>query len=143
MRELIWYFLSIGGLVVAVLAATFWLRSRPHSAQARRFLSLIVIAYAVLTIYGIGEGVGRLLDRNINPLAAVTSRLDERPSWCSARAGSRRAIGRAALIPSSVTLLCARGGPGVPPGRRMGHQSGAAPSRRSDEARASPCATQC
>ena len=70
MRELIWYFLSIGGLLVAVLVATFWLRSRPHSAQARRFLSLVVIPYAVLTIYGIGEGVGRLLVVNINPLAA-------------------------------------------------------------------------
>jgi uncharacterized SAM-binding protein YcdF (DUF218 family) len=70
-RELIWYFLSIGGLAVAVLAATFWLHSRPHSAQARRFLFLVVIAYAVLSIHGIGAGVGRLLAININPLAAL------------------------------------------------------------------------
>ena len=70
MRELIWYFLSIGGLVVAVLAATFWLHSRPYSAQARRFLSLVVGIYAALSIYGIGEGVGRLLAIDIHPLAA-------------------------------------------------------------------------
>ena len=70
MRQLIWYFFSTGGIVVAVLAATFWLRSRPHSAKARRFLSLVVIVYAVMSIYGIGEGVGRLLVININPLTA-------------------------------------------------------------------------
>ncbi len=70
MRQLIWYFFSTGGIVVAVLAATFWLRLRPHSAKARRFLSLVVGVYAVLSIYGIGEGVGRLLIIDIHPLAA-------------------------------------------------------------------------
>jgi uncharacterized SAM-binding protein YcdF (DUF218 family) len=69
-RELIWFFSSIGGFVMAALAATFWLRSRPHSARARRFLSLVVIVYAVLCIYGIGEGVGRLMAMDIHPLAA-------------------------------------------------------------------------
>ena len=70
MRELIWFLFSTGGLVVAVLAGTLWLRSRPHSAHARRFLFLIALVYAALTIYGIGEGIGRLLVVGINPLAA-------------------------------------------------------------------------
>lgn len=70
MRELIWFLFSTGGLVVAVLAGTLWLRSRPHSAHARRFLFLVALVYAVLTIYGIGEGIGRLLVVGINPLTA-------------------------------------------------------------------------
>jgi uncharacterized SAM-binding protein YcdF (DUF218 family) len=69
-RELIWFLFSTGGLVVAVLAGTLWLRSRPHSAHARRFLFLVAFVYSVLTIYGIGEGIGRLLVVGINPLAA-------------------------------------------------------------------------
>jgi uncharacterized SAM-binding protein YcdF (DUF218 family) len=69
-RELIWFLFSTGGLVVAVLAGTLWLRSRPHSAHARRFLFVVALAYAVLTIYGFGEGIGRLLVAGINPLAA-------------------------------------------------------------------------
>jgi uncharacterized SAM-binding protein YcdF (DUF218 family) len=69
-RDLLWFLFSAGGLVVAVLAGTVWLRSRPHSARARRFLLLVAIAYAVLSIYGFGEGIGRLLVVGINPLAA-------------------------------------------------------------------------
>jgi uncharacterized SAM-binding protein YcdF (DUF218 family) len=69
-RDLIWFFFSAGGLVVAVLGGTLWMRSRPQSAHAPRFLSFVAIAYAVLTIYGISEGVGRLLVVGINPLAA-------------------------------------------------------------------------
>jgi uncharacterized SAM-binding protein YcdF (DUF218 family) len=69
-RELLWFFFSTGGLVVSVLAATLWLRSRPHSPQARRLLFVVVTAYTVLSIYGFSEGVGRLLFIDINPLAA-------------------------------------------------------------------------
>ena len=70
MGELIWFSFSAGGLVVAVLAGALWLRSRPHSAHARRFLLVVATVYAVLTIYGISDGVGRLLVVGITPLAA-------------------------------------------------------------------------
>ena len=55
---------------MAVLGGTLWMRARPHSAHARRFLFLVAIAYAVLTNYGISDGIGRLLVVGINPLAA-------------------------------------------------------------------------
>jgi uncharacterized SAM-binding protein YcdF (DUF218 family) len=70
-RELSWFFFSTGGLVVTVLAGTLWLRSRPHSGQARRFLFLVALGYAVLSIYGISEGFGRLLVVDISPLAVA------------------------------------------------------------------------
>lgn len=70
MGDLIWFFFSVDGLVVAMLAGALWLRSRPHSLHARRFIFLVAAVYAVLTIYGISEGVGRLLTAGISPLAA-------------------------------------------------------------------------
>ena len=70
MRDLIWFFFSVGGLVVVVLAGALWLRSRPHSPNPRRFLFLVAAVYAVLAVYAVSEGVGRLLIVGINPLAA-------------------------------------------------------------------------
>jgi uncharacterized SAM-binding protein YcdF (DUF218 family) len=67
--DLIGFFFTIGGLVVAVLAGTLWLRSRPLSPHPRRLLICIAAAYAGLTVYAVGEGVGRLLMVGMNPLA--------------------------------------------------------------------------
>ena len=70
MRDLIWYFFSVGGLVVALLAGALWLRSRPLSARPRRFLILVALAYAAFTCYGIGHGIGRLLTVGLEPFVA-------------------------------------------------------------------------
>jgi uncharacterized SAM-binding protein YcdF (DUF218 family) len=64
----VWYFFSVGGLVVFLLAATVWLRVRPQSANARRFLLLVAVFYTAASLYGISYGTGRLLVIGLGPL---------------------------------------------------------------------------
>ncbi len=70
MRELIWYFFSVGGLTAAILVGALWLHSAPQSRRARRYVLWVALLYAVLTTYAIGDGVGRLLGAGLSPLQA-------------------------------------------------------------------------
>jgi uncharacterized SAM-binding protein YcdF (DUF218 family) len=69
-RDLIWYFFSVGALVVALLAGVLWQFARPLSARPRRFLVLVAGVYTVITCYGVSHAVGRLLTVGLAPFAA-------------------------------------------------------------------------
>jgi len=69
-RDLIWHFFTVGGLVVSLLAGALWLRARPLSARPRRFLFLVAVAYTVFACYGISHGIGRLLTVGLEPFTA-------------------------------------------------------------------------
>ena len=61
MSRLVSFIFSVGGFVVAVLAAAAWCWARPRSTGARRFLNCVAAAYALASIYTVPYSIGRLL----------------------------------------------------------------------------------
>jgi uncharacterized SAM-binding protein YcdF (DUF218 family) len=66
----VWFFFSVGGVIVLVLGIALWVNARPRSAAARRALLAVAIVYAAISIYGISYGAGRLLTMGFHPLMA-------------------------------------------------------------------------
>jgi len=64
--DIVWFVFSVGGVVVFTLAGVLWLRARPTSVAARRFLLLTTAAYAFCSIYAVDEGAARLLARGFH-----------------------------------------------------------------------------
>jgi uncharacterized SAM-binding protein YcdF (DUF218 family) len=69
-RDLIWFFFSVGGVVALMLVGVVWLWKRPHAPHPRRFLAGVAMVYAFFTIYAIGYGEGRILTIGFHPLVA-------------------------------------------------------------------------
>jgi uncharacterized SAM-binding protein YcdF (DUF218 family) len=65
----VWFLFSSGALVAFLLVGAVWIWRRPHSLNARRFILLVAMIYAPLSIYGISYGTGRLLLIGLRPLA--------------------------------------------------------------------------
>jgi uncharacterized SAM-binding protein YcdF (DUF218 family) len=59
--ELVRLFFSVTGLAGTLLAGAIWLRIRPASKAARRFLFAAAVIYLLASTYGVSYGVGRLL----------------------------------------------------------------------------------
>jgi uncharacterized SAM-binding protein YcdF (DUF218 family) len=66
--DFVWFLFSVGGLIVLMLFGALWLRARPHSPRARRFLLILAVAYTIASIYATSYGVGRLLVIGLRPL---------------------------------------------------------------------------
>ena len=58
------------GLIVSLLAAALWIRFRPASRAARRFLLAIVAAYTLASIYAIPYALSRALVVGYKPVSA-------------------------------------------------------------------------
>lgn len=61
---------SPGGAIVSLLAAALWIRFRPASPTARRFLLAVISAYTLASIYVIPYTVGRGLVAGYKPISA-------------------------------------------------------------------------
>src|ERR1700704_503328 len=64
------FVISNGGLIVCLLTAALWIRFRPASRAARRFLLAVVAAYTLASIYVIPYTLSRALVVGYRPISA-------------------------------------------------------------------------
>jgi uncharacterized SAM-binding protein YcdF (DUF218 family) len=71
MTDLVGFVFSVGGLVVFSLLAVLWFSARPHSKLARRVALIVMVFYALATVYATSFGLSRLLVAGFHPLVAT------------------------------------------------------------------------
>jgi uncharacterized SAM-binding protein YcdF (DUF218 family) len=70
MAWIVGFVFSQGGLIVSLLAAALWIRFRPASHTAHRFLLAVIAAYTLASIYVIPYTLGRALIVGYKPISA-------------------------------------------------------------------------
>jgi uncharacterized SAM-binding protein YcdF (DUF218 family) len=60
---------SITGFLFFLVAGILWLRARPSSRAARRYVAIVTIVYLLFSIYGANYAVGRLLMVGFHPFS--------------------------------------------------------------------------
>jgi uncharacterized SAM-binding protein YcdF (DUF218 family) len=71
MAQIIYFVFSVGGLVTALIGVVVWLRFRPASRWARRWLAGITVFYTVASIYAVPHGAARLIAHGYHAFRAA------------------------------------------------------------------------
>jgi len=68
--DLVRFVFSIGGMIFALVVGCGWLIIRPASASARRFVIIVVVAYAAASFYPVSHAVASFVSRGYRPFQA-------------------------------------------------------------------------
>ena len=71
MSDLVRFVFSVSGMVSALVFGCAWLLARPSSTTARRFVALVVFAYAIASFYPLTHAAAALVSRGYHPLTSA------------------------------------------------------------------------
>jgi uncharacterized SAM-binding protein YcdF (DUF218 family) len=71
MVKIIQFVFSVGGLVTVLIGVVVWLRLRPASRWARRWLVSITVFYTLASVYAVPHGAARLIAHGYHAFRAA------------------------------------------------------------------------
>jgi uncharacterized SAM-binding protein YcdF (DUF218 family) len=71
MAKIIQFVFSVGGLVTVLIGVVVWLRLRPTSRWARRWLVSITVFYTLASVYAVPHGAARLIAHGYHAFRAA------------------------------------------------------------------------
>ena len=66
--DVLWFAISVGGLLLALMAGAIWLWLRPSGRGPRRFLLAVLLLFSAASFYPIPRGIARLMGSGYRPL---------------------------------------------------------------------------